>query len=274
MTTDASRGGIPRGSELMNPTLRVLRKLGGSASNDELSREVLKDLGLEEQITTSMRYTEVERQLAWARTFLKRNELINNSRRGIWSLTDSGRATEADGPSDEIAKVRPDISDDATLDTPDAPSEWQAKLLDILKAMDPGAFERLCQRVLRESGFVEVNVTGKSGDGGIDGIGKIRFQGLISFPVVFQCKRWNSFLVTPSVVREFRGAMDGRADRGIIITTSAFTPDAYREASRGVSPIDLIDGEKLVNKLKELGLGVKTEMVEQVIIESDLFDRI
>ena len=293
MTTRASRGGIPQPNELMNPTLRVLRRLGGSASNDELSREVPQDLGLAEQITSIIHgngpYTEVEYRLAWARTALKREGLINNSRRGIWSLTDLGRATEADGPSGEIAKVRreirepygpggdgvrPDISDDATLDTPDAPNEWQDRLLAILKAMDPGAFERLCQRVLRESGFVEVNVTGKSGDGGIDGVGTIRFADLISFPVVFQCKRWNS-IVASSVVRDFRGAMAGRADRGIIITTSAFTRDAYWEASRaGVPPIDLIDGEKLVNKVKELGLGVKTEMVEQVTIESAWFHQI
>ena len=289
----ASRGGIPQSSELMAPTLRVIRRLGGSASNDELSREVPQDLGLAEQITSIIHgngpYTEVEYRLAWARTFLKRDGLINNSRRGIWSLTDLGRTTEASGPSAEAPTVVPegrepdrpggggvtvDISDDVTQDTPDAPSEWQDRLLAILKAMDPDAFERLCQRVLRESGFVEVNVTGKSGDGGIDGIGTIRFADLISFPVVFQCKRWNS-IVASSVVRDFRGAMAGRADRGIIITTSAFTRDAYWEASRaGVPPIDLIDGEKLVNKVKELGLGVRTEMVEQVTIESAWFRQI
>ena len=145
-----------------------------------------------------------------------------------------------------------------------------AALLD----MRPDAFERLCQLVLRESGFVEVKVTGRSGDGGIDGHGIIRMGGMISFPVLFQCKRYRGS-VTPNHVRDFRGAMAGRSDRGLLITTGGFTRDAKQEAIRdGVPPIDLMDGNLLADKLKELQLGVKTEMVEQVTVDSEWFSTI
>ena len=150
-----------------------------------------------------------------------------------------------------------------------APWRWRKDLLDTLKEMPSDAFERLCQRLLRESGFIEVEVTGKSGDGGIDGHGIIRLAGLISFLVLFQCKRYRDS-VSASVVRDFRGAMMGRADKGVILTTGTFTRDAQREATRDGAPaIDLIDGELLIEKMKELELGVRAEMVEIVKVDKD-----
>ena len=143
-----------------------------------------------------------------------------------------------------------------------------------IQNMPPTGFERLCQRVLRESGFIDVEVTGRSGDGGIDGRGTIRFAGLIGFPVLFQCKRYTGS-VTPSQIRDFRGAMTGRADRGLFITTGSFTREAHREATRdGAPPIDLINGELLVEKLKELGLGVTTRQVEVVEVNTGWFDNL
>lgn len=139
--------------------------------------------------------------------------------------------------------------------------------------MDPYAFERLVQRFLRESGFIQVQVTGQTGDGGIDGIGIMRLGGLLSFHVIFQCKRYKGS-VSASQVRDFRGAMVGRADKGLLITTGNFTKDAIREATRDGAPaIDLIDGDLLINKLKELGLGVNIEIVEveDISIDKDWF---
>ena len=151
---------------------------------------------------------------------------------------------------------------------------WQESLLGTLLQMSPDAFERLCQRLLRESGFIEVEVTGSSGDGGIDGHGIFRMGGLISFPVLFQCKRYRGS-VAAGTVRDFRGAMAGRSDKGLLITTGSFTRDAKREATRvGVPPIDLIDGNLLAEKLKDLSLGVTTEMVEQVTVNYDWFNSI
>jgi len=139
--------------------------------------------------------------------------------------------------------------------------------------MDPSAFERLAQRILRESGFIQVEVTGRSGDGGIDGKGIMRLGGLLSFHVIFQCKRYQGS-VSASHVRDFRGAMVGRADKGLLITTGNFTKEAIREATRDGAPaIDLIDGDLLIDKLKELGLGVETKAVkvEQVSVDTNWF---
>ena len=147
-------------------------------------------------------------------------------------------------------------------------------MLDTIRRVSPSAFERLCQRVLRESGFIHVEVTGRVGDGGIDGKGVVRVGGLLSFHVIFQCKRYQGS-VSSSSVRDFRGAMVGRADKGLFITTGTFTKDARTEAQRdGAPPIDLIDGETLVAKLKELRLGVRvtTKMIEQVEIDQAFFD--
>ena len=137
--------------------------------------------------------------------------------------------------------------------------------------MLPDAFERLAKRILRESGFVQVEVTGRTGDGGIDGKGIMRLSGLLSFHVIFQCKKYQGS-VSASDIRDFRGAMIGRADKGLFITTGTFTSSAVKEATRdGAPPINLIDGDQLADKLKELGLGIKREMVEKVTVDSDWF---
>jgi restriction system protein len=155
------------------------------------------------------------------------------------------------------------------------PLTWRAQLHSILtNDLDPSAFERLIQRLLRESGFVQVEVTGRTGDGGIDGKGIARINGLLSFHVVFQCKRYKGS-VSAGEVREFRGAMVGRTDKGLFVTTGTFTREAIREALRdGTPPIDLVDGDQLAGKLKELSLGVKTHLVEKVTVEQDWFSNI
>jgi restriction system protein len=80
--------------------------------------------------------------------------------------------------------------------------------------------------------------------------------------------------VSAGVVRDFRGAMVGRADKGLIITTGNFTRDASAEATRdGAPPIDLIDGEQLIDKLKDLRLGIETKQVEVVEIDREWFTR-
>jgi restriction system protein len=167
--------------------------------------------------------------------------------------------------------------DTAASETPAAAQEsdstvtWQDRLLSVLQMMDPIAFERLCQRILRESGFTEVNVTKRSGDGGIDGHGTMRLGGLISFNVLFQSKRYKGN-TGPDIVRDFRGAMVGRADKGVIISTGGFTLEARREATRdGAPPVDLIDGRLLAEKVKELKLGVRTNLVEHVEVIDDWF---
>jgi restriction system protein len=143
-----------------------------------------------------------------------------------------------------------------------------------LYALPPDAFERLTQRLLRESGFVQVKVTGRSGDGGIDGVGIVQLGGLLGFPALFQCKRYRGS-VGAGAIRDFRGAMIGRADRGLVITTGTFSRDARAEAiSDGAPPIDLVDGEQLLDKLRELRLGVGVKMIDEVTVLPEWFTAI
>jgi restriction system protein len=223
--------------------------------------------------------TEVEYRLAWSRTYLKKFGLITNSERGVWSLTNADVDLNTLDSDEIVRSVKEKTRQLATekgsrrdLETQlDDEHPWKSQLLDVLFTITPHAFERLAQRVLRESGFTHVEVTGRVGDGGIDGKGIVRISGFLSFHIIFQCKRYKKS-VGPSEIRDFRGAMQGRADKGLFITTGSFTRDAVKEATRdGAPPIDLIDGELLCDKLKELELGVTTKKIESIEIVSDWF---
>ncbi len=291
---------VPRHYELFNPTLDALRALGGSGSIEEIAKTVIQQANSPDDVVQQLHgegpQTELEYRLAWARTYLKGYGMVVNSSRGVWALTDRGIGVVSVEPNAVLRFIRekyskssaevaeePDTGEafnfdvDSQLESEGA-NDWHRILLGVIQNMDPSKFERLCQRLLRESGFIDVEVTGRSGDGGIDGRGIIRFAGLIGFPVLFQCKRYSgTSTVTPSQIRDFRGAMTGRADRGLIITTGGFTQEAQKEATRdGAPPIDLINGDLLVEKLKELELGVRvtTKQVEVVNVDEDWFSTI
>ena len=213
--------------------------------------------------------TRFENQVHWARFYLARAGYIDSSQRGVWTLTEKGRSLGAVTP-DEVQSIVKDVSaqtkpgdhegsesEPAPDNTMPATSNYREDLARTLQSLPAGGFERFCQRLLRESGFQEVTVTGRSGDGGIDGIGILQVNALVSFKVLFQCKKYAGS-VSPSHVRDFRGAMTGRADKGIIITTGSFTSDARKEAVRdGAPPVELVDGEKLAGMLEKLELGLK-----------------
>ncbi|MBL7786499.1 MAG: restriction endonuclease [Chitinophagales bacterium] len=295
---------LPNYFKLMRPTLHALVKLGGSGTNDEINETVYQICQFSDEALTIPHgknglTSEIDYRLFWTRTYLKKANLIQNSSRGVWTLVDSHLQpdkvdidTIVKNITDELKKNRTEMptsadqqdsstaSDNVAVETEAAsfvisedPSEldWKEKLLQTLQSISPAAFERLAQRLLRESGFIQVEVTGKSNDGGIDGKGIVKINGLLSFHIIFQCKRYKGS-VGSSQIRDFRGAMQGRADKGMIITTGTFTREAVKEATRpGADPIDLIDGEQLCDKLKELGLGVKTVLVEQVEIQRQWF---
>ncbi|RFC52959.1 MAG: restriction system protein [Verrucomicrobia bacterium] len=279
----------PKYYELFNPLLAALRELGGSASIPELEESVSRILGLSDddinQIHKGNR-TKFSYNLAWARTYLKRYGLLDNSDRGVWSLSDRGIATERVVSEDVTRTVQQEdrIAREGAADaeeeqeTPEMVKDlrWQDEALEALKQMTPDAFERLCQRLLRESGFIQVEVTGRSGDGGIDGKGVVKLGGILSFHVIFQCKRYRDS-VSSGAIRDFRGAMVGRADKGLFITTGTFTRDARLEAQRdGAPPLDTIDGDELVIMLKDLRLGieVRARTVEEVSVHREWFQKI
>lgn len=285
---------IPRYNELLWPVLCAVRELGHSARLDEIDERVIEREGFSEGQLAVLHdegpRSELEYRLAWARTYLKGMGALANASRGVWETTPLGRKLaeneieplwreyKATRRSERTRKRREeDIggteteTDEETADTDD----WKEMLLEHMLAMSPGGFERLAQRLLRAAGFINTTVTGRSGDGGIDGVGVYRLS-LVSFPVFFQCKRYKG-AVGPDKVRDFRGAMAGRGDKGLLITTGTFTREARIEATRdGAPPIDLIDGEQLCELLKQHQLGVRTEerRVEDVKVVASFFDEL
>jgi restriction system protein len=279
---------IPTFDTMMNPVIQALKGLGGSGTIEEIDSKAVEIADLaDEQLEVLHNpekggQTEIEYRLAWTRTYLKKYGVLENSSRGVWALTPKGRALDKVNPRtvrryvrEQAQKERP-ASEEADAEQGIAEPGWRQELMDVLLDMGPSAFERLVQRLLREAGFIQVEVTGRSGDGGIDGKGIVRLGGLLGFHVIFQCKKYRGS-VSASHVRDFRGAMVGRADKGLLITTGNFTRDAVREATRDGAPaIDLIDGDLLLDKLKELGLGVETRRVEveQITVDRKWFSSI
>ena len=277
---------LPTFEDLLWPTLTSLKSRGGSASIRELSESVASDLKLMDEVLNIPHKngpkSEVDYRAAWARTHLKFIGAIDNTSRGIWTISEVGRKIRTEiqvrklirlerikrnkqrkGQNSKL-KLNDDVND---------AQDWQETLLSIVRSMNPDAFERLCQLILRESGFTMVEVTGRSGDGGIDGAGVLRVN-LISFHVRFQCKRYSGSVGAPEI-RDFRGAMVGRADKGLFMTTGGFTKEAEREAVRDGAPaIDLINGADLCVLLRDLKLGVSTETREVVKPRSEFFENL
>ncbi|WP_329903299.1 restriction endonuclease [Porphyromonas pogonae] len=281
---------LPKFDELIVPTLKALIELGGSGTIEEINSKVYEIENFPEEIIQVPHgekgtIYEVDYRLAWSRTYLKKFGLLENSSKGVWALLKSDFDIDNLDYSEIVRTVRlqqlnskkeksKQNNFDEVSDEVENTEEWKSQLLNVLYNISPAAFERLAQRLLRECGFFQVEVTGKAGDGGIDGKGIVRVSGLLSFRVIFQCKRYKG-TINPSQIRDFRGAMEGRADKGVFITTGSFTKEATKEATRdGASPIDLIDGEILCEKLKELSLGVETRLTETVAIKRDWYNNL
>lgn len=279
---------FPTYMDLLWPTLKALDETGGSASNAELSERVPSIMALPDEVLDALHnegpLSRVEYQASWARSHLKYIKAVDNSGRSVWSLTEVGRDLLSRGSEEYVRELvrqaraegrkarqlRKADKAEENDEGSDQEESWEHGLLTVMLRVEPAAFERLCQRVLRESGFTKVEVTGRTGDGGIDGAGVLRVN-LLSFHVRFQCKRYAGS-VGAREIRDFRGAMVGRADKGLFMTTGRFTKEAEREAVRDGAPaIDLIDGIELCNLLKRLDLGVRTETVENVVVRHDFF---
>lgn len=283
------------------PVLKGLQHLGGSGTPEEVREYVATTLKVSDQTldeVTSNGQSRFNNQVHWARFYLAKAGLIDSSKRGVWSLTERGIAaaastidaleifqevqskfrnaeTPAGSESADDTKLQDQQKDGPPPDTATGSEAKQRHdhrepLLELLRSLAPSGFERFCMRLLRESGFQQVEVTGRSGDGGIDGHGILQINPLVSFRVLFQCKRYKDS-ISPSQIRDFRGAMMGRADKGIFMTTGIFTRDARKEAVRdGVPPIELVDSEKLLEMLETLELGVRPITILE--IDNEFFD--
>jgi restriction system protein len=281
--------------DLLYPTLEALRDLGGSARIDEIVERVAEREGFSDEDMAVRRSPGhhmglIEYRLAWARNYLKNIGAIENSSRGVWSLTPDGKTMSADEIPDRVRtwkteynrayyekkKATADVLFDEDEEEAEAEPvlDWKEMLLDRLLEMQPDAFERLAQRLLKEAGFRNVEVLGRSGDGGLDGVGVYRVS-LVSFPVFFQCKRYRGS-VRAGAVRDFRGAMAGRGEKGLLISTGSFTRDARDEATRdGAPPVELIDGDDLCELLREYEVGVVTRerVIQEIEIDGAFFDQ-
>jgi restriction system protein len=260
---------FPKREFFFKPVLQAIQQLGGSGSNEEINDKVIELLKIPDDLLAiqhkNTSQTTFEYEMAWVRTMLKNQGVLENSQRGVWSIN-----TDSEWGSVNVIwdkKLEKQVTEEVFEE-----ENWKEKVLKVIvDTLSPSAFERLVQRLLREKGFSQVEVTGRSGDGGIDGRGIAKINGILSFHIIFQCKRYKG-KVSSNEIRDFRGSMVGRTDKGLFITTGSFTRDAILEATRDGAPtIDLMDGEKLAEKLKELGLGLKVELKEIVRIDEDWF---
>ena len=286
---------IRKPSEYFDFVIEALKSLNGSGRNSEILEKIIELAKISDDEASELHdggpQTEVDYQIAWARTYLKALGYLENSGNSVWSITEKGYSEEIDKESvvssyralkakqgkkytrkkksksnenQNIDSVNEQINDD------EEQNQWIKELTEKLKLLSPSGFENLCARIFREKGFVKVEVTGKSGDEGIDGIGVMKLS-LMSFKVLFQCKRYKDS-VGSKEIRDFRGGMIGRADKGIFLTTGRFTKSAIEEASRdGAEPIELIDGLALCDLLKDLRMGIKTK--EVFILDNEWFDQ-
>lgn len=283
MSANSQRG--PQFVRYFQPVINALVVLGGSGRPEEVEEIIAEQLKLSEEILGEQipsGQSRFSNKVNWARFYLARAGLIDSSTRGVWNLTEKGRETSMTDEqavdlfnqvhkqfSTDKKKPKSDKIAEEDISIPEV-SDHRESLLKLLLDLSAEGFERLCQRLLRESGFEKVQVTGKSGDGGLDGIGVLQMNAFVSFKVLFQCKRYSGS-VSPSQVRDFRGAMMGRADKGVIMTTGTFTADARKEAVRdGVPPLELVDGEKLLDMFEELELGLKPKKAFEV--DTSFFD--
>lgn len=275
-------------NDLISPVFMVLQALGGSGTVKEINDKIIETLKLPDSVVDVLHdpnrspQTELEYQLAWARTYLKKYGAIENCSKGVWAITSNflsikeidgkdvlRKATSPKKGKTTIAQEIPEVN---VVEEPEEVQPWKVRLIEVLHNMDPWGFERLAQRLLRECGFTQVQVTKKTGDGGIDGTGKLKINGIFSFNVAFQCKRYKGS-VSAGDIRDFRGSLATNIEKGVFITTGSFTKAARDEASeQGKQQIDLIDGDEFMNKLAEYNIGLKE--VKSYDIDENFFRNI
>ena len=291
---------IPDFQTFMRPVLEVMSD-GSVWKTTQLINKLsdLFSLTAEErnQLLPSGTQSRMNNRVLWARNDLKNAGLLERAEdagKGAYKITDKGLKVLETGPERITRSYLHSLDADSenplfqseNADEQKTPKELIAEaqamlneslrkeLLQRLKQTDPIEFEKIVLSLMEAMNYGIGSMTKQSHDGGIDGMGILKLGEVLSFRVAFQAKRYDG-TVGSSIIRDFRGAMMGRADKGLIITTGVFSRDAVKEATRdGATPIDLIDGNDLAKHLKKLGLGVDVEIVEKVIINEEWFKNI
>jgi restriction system protein len=272
----------PEFLKYVNPVLTILQANGGAGNSSNVIEQVIEKLAItdeELEETTSNGQSRVRNQIQWARFYLFKAGLIDNTQRGLWRLTNEG--LEKKLSNEEVYALFKGVQESIKKDSTSPPKKKEEKfeetttedeehsigLLNLIQSLPASGFEKLCKRLLTEIGINDITITGGSGDQGIDGKGIVKLNDVVSLNIVFQCKRYKE-TVSPHHVRDFRGAMQGRGEKGLIITTGRFTKEAKNEANRdGVTPIELIDGDRLVELFEKNQLGLKPVTVYEIDFE-------
>ncbi|TGM33905.1 hypothetical protein EHQ71_00005 [Leptospira levettii] len=183
-------------NKLFSPTLLALKELGGSGRNEEIEEKVIKILKLKDEEVNDIHrgnVTKLNYRLRWARNYLKNAGYLENSSRGVWaligpalhdinisedSIIKAAKLATASIQNDNQSQINETVEPIPTTQE-EIQESWREILLTTIKGIEPDQFERLTQRLLRELGLSDVEVTGRSGDRGIDGKGLLKL-GVIS----------------------------------------------------------------------------------------------
>ena len=283
---------LPPYNELILPTVRAVAELGGSATAREVMSQVLTDLAPSDEMLAVMQPNRPDasvyiERLHWARSYAKLIGALESPKRGVFLVTPLGRSLLA-LPEDEgqrraleldreFRRNRPkrkatapdpeDVSADADEEAPPDTDEssavterWQDVLLGRLHKLSPDSFEEFVLYLLRIYGL-ELERVGGSGDEGIDGIGTAPISPVLSSRVAVQVKRFdpNGRAVGREVVALFqRDAQTKGAERAILVTLGKFSEPARKAAIATAPTVDLIDGDRLTELVKEQRLGIRT----------------
>ncbi len=292
---DKSQNKLPDSTSYIRPVVEALRSLKGVAKAAAVKQRIAESMTANHQAVPDTILAsgaqKFSNDIQWARMYLVNAELLEPmavSGYGNWKLTPKGWDISLSADSIRaIFDATAQKNKNQTSDVQDAPFEdpqqaelegtgsWESDLKKILTKMQDKGFERLCAFIMTKNGLQATTVTGQTGDGGVDGEGMLAFDdlSLIKTPVAWQCKRYAGNNVSSATIRDFRGAIEGRAKFGLVFTTSAFTPSAEAEARRpGATPIELIGLERLIELMQKHAIGVKsTEDAKGIYVVDESF---
>jgi restriction system protein len=292
MSASPSQAALPTYRELMYPVLRAVGDLGGSAQSREITDRVVEMIqATEEQLALTYpnrpKSVLIDR-IHWACSYAKLGAALDRPQRGLYVLTTEGREilslpqAEADARLLEMdrrvraAQVRrrgelnADEDDPLEDETLSEDSTWTDVLLDRLHRLTPEGFEEFVMYLLRAF-ELELTRVGGTGDQGIDGIGIAPLSPVLSSRVAVQAKRYDpTSTIGREVVALFqRDASAAGAERAVLVTIGRFSEPARRAATTATPTVDLIDGEKLCELVRQKDIGLR--IVPQV--QEDWFDR-
>jgi restriction system protein len=289
---------LPDSTRYIPLVIEALRSVNGLAKASAVKQWIAESLTAKGESVPDTILTSGAQKFAndiqWARMYLVNAGLVEPMKTagyGNWKLTREGWSVPLDEASVVAIYGATALKGKSqTNDTQEAPPEdpqqeslpgtesWEFVLKKILTTLPDKGFERLCAAIMTNNGLLATKVTGQTGDGGVDGEGMLAIDdyGLIKAPVAWQCKRFNgSNNVGSKEVRDFRGAIDGRAKYGLIFTTSSFTPSAEAEARRpGATPVELVGLDRLIDLMrnKKLGVDNSADGSETLEVKTEFFD--